>query len=107
MKETIWVDDVSLDDRFKSQYRKGQNRSVLCIPLIGNRGHVLGAASLSSPYSFTRSTATILSLLCQQASISIANAILFRSVQAGTRDNLRMINGKIISLNHIAEITVS
>jgi hypothetical protein len=34
---------------------------------------------------------TILTLLCQQASISISNALLFRSVQAGTRENLKMI----------------
>ena len=33
----------------------------------------------------------VLSLLLQQASISIANALLFRSVQAGTRENLKMI----------------
>jgi len=31
-------------------------------------------------------------LLCQQATISITNALLFRSVQAGTRENLRMID---------------
>lgn len=34
---------------------------------------------------------TVLTLLCQQASISISNALLFRSVQAGTRENLKMI----------------
>jgi GAF domain-containing protein len=33
----------------------------------------------------------MLTLLCQQASISVANALLFRSVQAGTRENLKMI----------------
>lgn len=33
----------------------------------------------------------MLTLLCQQASISIANALLFRSVQTGTKENLKMI----------------
>ena len=33
-------------------------------------------------------------LLCQQATISITNALLFRSVQAGTRENLRMIDAQ-------------
>ena len=33
----------------------------------------------------------MLTLLCQQASISIANALLFRSVQNGTKENLKMI----------------
>lgn len=32
-----------------------------------------------------------MTLLCQQASIGISNALLFRSVQAGTRENLKMI----------------
>jgi GAF domain-containing protein len=40
---------------------------------------------------FSKSKVIILSLLCQQASISISNALLFRSVQAGTRENLKMI----------------
>jgi hypothetical protein len=34
---------------------------------------------------------TILTLLCQQASISISNSLLFRSVQMGTKENLKMI----------------
>jgi hypothetical protein len=46
---------------------------------------------LASRYPFSPNTITILTLLCQQASISIANALLFRSVQAGTRENLKMI----------------
>ncbi|KAK7694196.1 hypothetical protein QCA50_001376 [Cerrena zonata] len=33
----------------------------------------------------------MLTLLCEQASIGITNALLFRSVQAGTRENLKMI----------------
>ena len=36
----------------------------------------------------------MLTLLCEQASIGIANALLFRSVQAGTRENLRMISAQ-------------
>jgi signal transduction histidine kinase len=36
----------------------------------------------------------ILSLLCQQASISIANAMLFRSVQQATKANLQMIQSQ-------------
>lgn len=40
----------------------------------------------------------MLTLLCQQASISIANALLFRSVQAGTRENLKMIAAQRESL---------
>jgi hypothetical protein len=40
----------------------------------------------------------MLILLCQQASISISNALYFRSVQAGTRENLKMIAAQRDSL---------
>ena len=36
----------------------------------------------------------MLTLLCEQASIGITNALLFRSVQAGTRENLKMIDAQ-------------
>ena len=36
----------------------------------------------------------MLTLLCQQASIGISNALLFRSVQAGTKENLKMISAQ-------------
>jgi len=35
---------------------------------------------------------TMIHPLCQQATISITNALLFQSVQAGARENLRMID---------------
>lgn len=40
---------------------------------------------------FAPKTYTVMTLLVQQASISVANALLFRSVQSGTRENLKMI----------------
>lgn len=46
---------------------------------------------MASKYAFSPNTVTILTLLCEQASIGIANALLFRSVQAGTKENLKMI----------------
>ncbi len=64
---------------------------MLCLPIFSNRGQTFGAVYFASKYPFTKNTVTILTLLCQQASISIANALLFRSVQAGTRENLKMI----------------
>lgn len=49
---------------------------------------------MASKYPFSQNTLTLLTLLCQQASISISNALLFRSVQAGTRENLKMITAQ-------------
>jgi hypothetical protein len=62
--------------------------------MFGNRDQILGAIFLSSRYALARSAMTSLTYLCQQASISIANALLFRSVQAGTRENLKMISSQ-------------
>ncbi|KAF9015434.1 dual-domain HisK/Mak2 protein kinase [Cyathus striatus] len=90
-KERICYDDASLDSRFSSEAGQTLHRSVLCLPIFSNRGQTFGAVYFASRYPFSQNTVTILTLLCQQASISIANALLFRSVQAGTRENLKMI----------------
>jgi GAF domain-containing protein len=64
---------------------------VICLPIQSNRGQTFGAIYLASRYSFSTNTFNVLALFSEQASISVANALLFRSVQAGTRENLKMI----------------
>ncbi|KAF9454975.1 dual-domain HisK/Mak2 protein kinase [Macrolepiota fuliginosa MF-IS2] len=90
-KEKIHYDDASSDPRFSAEAGQTAHKSVLCLPIFSNRGQTFGAVYFASKYPFSKNTVTILTLLCQQASISIANALLFRSVQAGTRENLKMI----------------
>jgi GAF domain-containing protein len=90
-KERVYYDDASLDSRFASEAGRSAHRSVVCLPIFSNRGQTFGAVYFASKYPFPRNTVTVLTLLCQQASIGIANALLFRSVQAGTRENLKMI----------------
>ena len=87
----MYYADASLDSRFASEAGQTPHRSVICLPIFSNRGQTFGAVYFASRYPFSQNTVTILTLLCQQASISIANALLFRSVQAGTRENLKMI----------------
>lgn len=77
--------------RFSSEAPMSIHRSVVCLPIFSNRGQTFGAVYLASKYPFSSNTLTIMTLLCQQASIGISNALLFRSVQAGTRENLKMI----------------
>lgn len=77
--------------RFSTEAAQSLHRSVICIPIFSNRGQTFGAVYVASKYSFSQNIMTILTLLCQQASISVSNALLFRSVQAGTRENLKMI----------------
>ncbi|GAW08325.1 histidine kinase [Lentinula edodes] len=87
----IYYDDASSDMRFSSEAAQSPHRSVICIPIFSNRGQTFGAVYVASKYTFSQNIVTILTLLCQQASISVSNALLFRSVQAGTRENLKMI----------------
>lgn len=90
-KSLIVFDDTTIDSRFVSEAQSSPYRAVICLPIYSNRGQTFGAVYLASRYSFLQSTVHILSLLLQQASISISNSLLFRSVQAGTRENLKMI----------------
>lgn len=93
-KERVAYDDVSSDSRFSSEARQSLYQSVVCLPISSNRGQTFGALYLASKYTFSQNTVTLLTLLCQQANISVANALLFRSVQAGTKENLRMISAQ-------------
>ncbi|KAI0294831.1 histidine kinase [Russula brevipes] len=93
-KERVAYDDVSSDSRFSSEAHQSPYQSVVCLPIFSNRGQTFGALYLASKYAFSQNTITLLILLCQQANISIANALLFHSVQAGTKENLRMISAQ-------------
>ncbi|GJE87861.1 histidine kinase [Phanerochaete sordida] len=90
-KARMFLEDVSAEPRFSSEARESLHRSIICLPIFSNRGQTFGAVYLASKYTFSPNTVTVLSLLCEQASVGIANALLFRSVQAGTRENLKMI----------------
>ncbi|PSS37163.1 hypothetical protein PHLCEN_2v1036 [Hermanssonia centrifuga] len=90
-KGRVYLDDVTAEPRFSSEARESPHRSVICLPIFSNRGQTFGAVYLASRYAFSPNTVTVLTLLCEQASIGISNALLFRSVQAGTRENLKMI----------------
>ncbi|KAI0005369.1 hypothetical protein BJV74DRAFT_875326 [Russula compacta] len=93
-KERVAYDDISSDSRFSSEAHQSPYQSVVCLPIFSNRGQTFGALYLASKYAFSQNTITLLTLLCQQANISIANALLFHSVQAGTKENLRMISAQ-------------
>ncbi|KAI0320977.1 histidine kinase [Amylostereum chailletii] len=93
-KERIAHNDVSADSRFSSEAQESPHRAVVCLPIFGNRGQTFGALYLASKYAFSQNQVTLLTLLCQQANISVANALLFRSfyglldILSGTELNL-------------------
>ncbi|KAH8834919.1 dual-domain HisK/Mak2 protein kinase [Flagelloscypha sp. PMI_526] len=89
-KET-YAGDASLDSRFSSEAGQSPYTFVICLPIFSNRGQTFGTCYMASSHPFSEKALAVLTLLCQQASISISNALLFRSVQAGTKENLKMI----------------
>ena len=93
-KERVYSEDILNEPRFASEALHSPHRSVICIPILSNRGQTFGVVYLASKYAFSPNIVTMLTLLCQQASIGIANALLFRSVQAGTKENLKMISAQ-------------
>lgn len=93
-KERVYYEDITSEPRFASEAQQSPHRSVICIPIFSNRGQTFGAVYLASKYAFSPNVVTMLTLLCQQASIGISNALLFRSVQAGTKENLKMISAQ-------------
>jgi GAF domain-containing protein len=93
-RERVFFQDVSAESRFGPEANQTKFRSVICIPMSNNRGQVYGALFLGNNYPFSQNHASILSLLVRQASISIANALLFKSVQQATKANLQMIQSQ-------------
>jgi GAF domain-containing protein len=84
LKEAYVTGNASEDARFASESAISPHSSVVCLPIHGNRGQTHGVVYLASEYSSAFASGnivTILTLLCEQVSISIANALLFRSVQ--------------------------
>ncbi|EIN13359.1 histidine kinase [Punctularia strigosozonata HHB-11173 SS5] len=90
-KERLYTQDASEDPRFAAEAYHSPDRAIICLPIQSNRGQTFGTIYVASRYTFSQNTFNLLALFSEQASISVANALLFRSVQAGTRENLKMI----------------
>ncbi|KAG8808819.1 hypothetical protein FRC17_003761, partial [Serendipita sp. 399] len=90
-RSRVYFADSANEPRFVQEAAQSVTRSVICIPFSNNRGQTYGALYLGSHYAFSQTNLALLSLLSQQASISIANALLFQSVQQATKANLQMI----------------
>jgi GAF domain-containing protein len=102
IKSTYTSTNIGDDTRFASEAASSPHSSVVCLPIHGNRGQTHGVVYLASEYRnafISGNIITILTLLCEQVSVSIANALLFRSVQVGTRENLKMIASQKESLD--------
>ncbi|KAL8762589.1 MAG: hypothetical protein Q9184_001443 [Pyrenodesmia sp. 2 TL-2023] len=94
-KETVFVHNVLNDDRFCNT---GATRSVISLPILqGNE--FLGVLYLEGqPQSFTDRNVGVLQLFCNQVSISISNALLFKKIRKVSAANASMIEAQKLAL---------
>lgn len=85
-REEVLVHNVLEDDRFSIvsdayQARYPLGRSVIALPIV-QADNLLGVIHIEGkPNSFTQRNVVVLRLLCNQAGISLANALLFRKAR--------------------------
>lgn len=95
-KETVFLHNILDDERFSSvsdsflkSYPEG--RSVIGLPIL-HGGELLGAIYIEGPpNSFTDRNLTVLRLLVNQISISLANALFLRKIEKVGSENAAMV----------------
>ncbi|KAI4201323.1 MAG: hypothetical protein LQ350_003361 [Teloschistes chrysophthalmus] len=94
-RETVFVHNVLHDDRFCNTLA---SRSVISLPILQGQ-NLLGVLYLEGqPNSFTDRNVGVLQLFCNQVSISISNAFLFREIRKVSAANASMIESQKIAL---------
>ena len=101
--EPVLVHDLALDERFsKSQI----HRAALSLPILQGKD-LLGVLYLQGqPHSFTDRSLGVLQLFCNQVSISIANALLFRKIAKVSAANTSMIEAQKLALAKAREAEI-
>ncbi len=83
--ESVILDDASKPGRFSNDdyLRDRQAKSMLCLPLIKQRGltGVLLLENMLTSHAFTPARIAVLELLASQAAISLENATLYTDLQ--------------------------
>ncbi|KAI4125868.1 MAG: hypothetical protein LQ338_004033 [Usnochroma carphineum] len=94
-KETVFVHNVLNDDRFCNT---GASKSVISLPIL-QASEFLGVLYLEGqPHSFTDRNVGVLQLFCNQVSISISNALLFKQIRKVSAANSSMIVAQKLAL---------
>ncbi|KAL9096518.1 MAG: hypothetical protein Q9165_001515 [Trypethelium subeluteriae] len=96
-REVVYVHNILEDDRFSNVdesflARTPEGRSVISVPILHGNDVLLGSIYVDGPpNSFTDRNLTVLRLLVNQISISIANALLFKRLQRVSASNEAML----------------
>ncbi|KAG0180179.1 hypothetical protein DFQ28_001693 [Apophysomyces sp. BC1034] len=95
-EESMLIPDIQLDSRF-SDFGTAA-KSVICTP-IAHKTAIVGCIYIEGAVgSLTSRHEVVLRLLSQQIGISVSNALLFKSVQAVTYANVKMIENQKAAL---------
>ena len=96
-KEQVFMRNVLEDERFANVpaswlEENPDGKSMIGLPIIHGDGVLLGSLYCQAPpNTFTERTVTLLKLLVNQISISIANALLFKQVEKVSARNSSML----------------
>lgn len=99
-KEIVFLPNIYNDDRFSNlpeAYRKRNphGKAIIAMPILRGDDMTLGCVYLEGPpQSFSERNVTVLRLLVNSVSISIANAMLFKRVEKVSASNASMIESQ-------------
>ncbi|KAF2402195.1 hypothetical protein EJ06DRAFT_573809 [Trichodelitschia bisporula] len=97
-KETVFLQNLLDDERFLGVSQEFLNRhpdgrSVIAIPILHGAGELLGSIYIEGPpNSFTERNLTVLQLLVNQISISLANALVLKQIEKVSSENSAMVD---------------
>ncbi|RUS21247.1 hypothetical protein BC937DRAFT_93220 [Endogone sp. FLAS-F59071] len=92
-KKGILIPNVEMDARFATGrwFSKTSPKSVICLPIL-HKSSLVGILYIQANLGvFSTRHVTVMTILCQQFGISVSNALLFKSIQKATMENLQMI----------------
>ncbi|KAB2575560.1 Sensor protein GacS [Lasiodiplodia theobromae] len=96
-RETVFVQNLLEDERFSNvtdayRRRNPDGRAVIAIPILHGDNHLLGSIYCEgAPNQFSERNLTVLRLLVNSVSVSLANALLFKKVREVSASNVAML----------------
>ncbi|KAH7064690.1 putative histidine kinase HHK1p [Macrophomina phaseolina] len=97
-RETVFVQNLLEDERFSNvtdiyRRRNPDGRAVIAIPILHGENTLLGSIYCEgAPNQFSERNLTVLRLLVNSVSVSLANALLFKKVREVSASNQAMLD---------------
>ena len=97
LRESVLVQNFLRDERFSNVpdsylQRYPEGKAIFAVPILHGDNVLLGSIHVECPpYSFTDRSITVLRLLVNQISISLANALMFKRLKRVSASNVAMI----------------